>query len=79
MSSAKRFAPEIVVERHYLLTLKAMELEAYRWGLAAMGHRPSYNNPIGRLLARDLQQNALNRYFEAIEKLIPQKDSREPA
>jgi hypothetical protein len=79
MPSAKRFAPEIVVDRNYLVTLKALEYEAYRWGLAAMGARPSYNNPIGRLLAKDLQHQALDRYCAAIEKLIPQKEPNEPA
>lgn len=79
MSSAKKFAPDIVVDRNYLVTLKAMEFEAYRWGLAATGHKPSYNNPIGKLLAKDLQQQALDRYFNAIEKIIPQKSDKEPA
>jgi hypothetical protein len=79
MPSAKQFAPDIVVDRNYMLTLKSMELESYRWGLAVIGSRPAYNNPIGKLLAKDLQKQALDRYFSAIEKIIPQKSDREPA
>jgi hypothetical protein len=79
MTDAKKFAPDITVNPNYLLTLKSMEHEAYRWQLAANGKRPAYNNPIGRMLATDLARQALARYFDAIEKLIPTKKEGEIA
>lgn len=79
MSSAKKFAPDIPVNPNYLVTLKAMEYEAYKWGLAAVGLRPSYNNPVGKLIAADVQRQALDRYFNAIEALIQKKTDGEPA
>jgi hypothetical protein len=36
MPSAKRFAPDLAVNRDYLITLKSMEHEAYRWMLAVI-------------------------------------------
>lgn len=79
MSDAKKFAPDIVVHPEFLLTLKAMELEAYRWGLAASGKRKGYANPIGMMLARDIHRQSIDRYFNAIEKLIPKRKEGEPA
>lgn len=79
MSSAKKFAPGIEIHKDYLTTLKSMEYEAYRWMGAACGKRKAYHNPVGMLLARDIARQALDRYFEAIEKLIPKKKEGEPA
>lgn len=77
--SAKRFAPDITVKGDYLVRLKSLEHAAYLWGLAANGKRQSYNHPIGRMMARDMTKDALDRYFDAIEKIIPKRREGEIA
>jgi hypothetical protein len=79
MIERKRFAPEITIGASYLLKLKALEFASYRWGLAAAGMMPSYNHPVGKLMARDMMRETLDRYFEAIEKFIPKKREGEIA
>jgi hypothetical protein len=71
----KIVAPSVVIDPNYRLLLRKLWRDAYSWMAAANGHNESFNNPIGRLIAKDLGQKELDRYFQAIDDLLP----KEPA
>lgn len=55
-----------------------MWIEVHRWVMAANGDRKSMNNPIGIMLAKGLAQQALDRYFAAIDALLPKQIDNKP-
>lgn len=59
--------------------LRGMWIEAHRWIMAANGDRKSMNNPIGSMLAKGLAQQAIDRYFAAIDALLPKQIDNKPS
>jgi hypothetical protein len=68
-------APAVVIDPNYRLLLRGFWRDAHRWMGAANGFDNSFNNPIGRMLAKDIARKELDRYFQAIDDLVP----KEPA
>jgi hypothetical protein len=75
MAVAKVVAPTLVIEPNYRLLLRGLWRDSHRWMAAANGFDAAFNNPIGRMLAKDLARQELDRYFKAIDDLLP----KEPA
>ena len=75
----QRFGSPIFVNHSYQILLRDLWHDAHRWFVAANGQRAAYNNPIGQLLAKDLARKSLDRYFSAIDALIPNDKPKEKA
>jgi hypothetical protein len=71
--AGKLVAPSVVIDPNYRLLLRKLARDAHGWMTAANGHNDSFNNPIGRMLAKDLARQELDRYFKAIDDLVPKE------
>jgi hypothetical protein len=73
--TGKTFAPPVVVNPSYVLFLRGLLHNAHGWMVAANGHKDAFNNPIGRMIAKDVARQDLDRYFKAIDDVLPKESA----
>ena len=69
--SIDKFWRPLFINPSYRALLCRLWDDAYRWTECANGQRDAFNNPIGRMIARDLARRSLDQFCQAIDDLLP--------